>query len=190
MIKPALTQAPTEYPVSLAAIKAHLRVDHDDENELINVLIAAATDHLDGYGGILGKCLMRQTWRVSADRFCSPKIRLPFSDIVSVEVKYTNPAEQEMIVDVSNYELLEDSLGAFIQLSPAFPYLDLANTEDPAWVDMIVGAENADDVPPSIVLAMKMMIANWYEQRDGHSANRGLPPGVESILAPHRKVRL
>ncbi len=56
MIKPALTEAPTEYPVSLAAIKTHLRVDHDDENELINVLIAAATDHLDGYGGILGKC--------------------------------------------------------------------------------------------------------------------------------------
>lgn len=190
MIKPALIQAPTAYPVSLADVKTHLRVDHDDEDALINVLIAAATDHLDGYGGILGKCLMRQSWRVSADRFCSPKIRLPFSDIVSVVVKYTNSAEQELTVVASNYELLEDSLGAYLQLSPAFPFFELANTQDPAWVDLVLGAENASDLPQGIVLGMKMMIAHWYEQRSGQSANRGLPPGVEAILAPHRKVRI
>lgn len=190
MIKPALIDPPTVDPVSLAEVKTHLRVDHNDDDTLINVLIAAATDHLDGYGGILGKCLMRQKWRISADRFISQDIRIPFSEIVSVEVKYINSTQQELVLAPADYELLEDSLGAFIHLSPAFPNVDLANTQDPAWVEVTLGAEEVAEVPDSIIVAMKMMIAHWYEHRSGESLNRGLPPGVEIMLAPHRKVRL
>ncbi|MGJ8529821.1 head-tail connector protein [Maritalea sp.] len=190
MIKPALILAPVADPLTLAEVKQHLRVDFDDDDALLTVLIAAATTHLDGYGGILGKCLMRQTWRVSADRFNCQTIRLPFSEIVSVVVNYHNSAMQEMLLADTEYEVLEDSLGAYVYLSPAFPNVDLANTKNPAWVDLVCGTENASDVPQSLLLAMKMMIAHWYEHRSGNNPNRGLPAGVETLLARHRKWRI
>lgn len=190
MIKPALIEPPTADPVSLADVKTHLRVDHADDDELLNVLIAAATDHLDGYGGVLGKCLMRQKWRISAERFVFQHIRLPFREVVSVEVKYFNKAEQEVTVAPSDYELLEDSIGPYVCLSPAFPETELSNAQDPAWIEMTLGAETVADLPASIVVAIKMMIAHWYEQRSGEGQSRGLPPGVEAVLSAHRKVRM
>lgn len=52
--------------VSLADLKAHLRVDHSDEDALITSLEAGAVAYLDGWGGILGRCIMAQTWAFDA----------------------------------------------------------------------------------------------------------------------------
>ena len=64
-LPPALVTPPSGAVVTLAAAKAHLRVDHDLDDSAIGALIAAAEAHLDGYGGILGRCLLTQTWRDS-----------------------------------------------------------------------------------------------------------------------------
>jgi uncharacterized phiE125 gp8 family phage protein len=66
---PVLVTPPVAAPVSLAEAKAHLRVDFDDEDALISGLIDAATQHLDGWSGVLGRALMPQTWEMSLDRF-------------------------------------------------------------------------------------------------------------------------
>ena len=57
MLSPVRTVAPTSTPVSLDEAKIHCRVDHTDEDDLITGLIAAATENLDGCGGILGRAL-------------------------------------------------------------------------------------------------------------------------------------
>lgn len=61
-----LITAPTADVVTLADMKAYLRVDYDDEDALIAQLIAAAVAYLDGWGGILGRCIMPQTWAFDA----------------------------------------------------------------------------------------------------------------------------
>ncbi|WP_297534627.1 head-tail connector protein [Nitrobacter sp.] len=55
MLTPIRTVAPAEMPVTLAEAKAHLRVDHDDQDDLITAQIKAATAWFDGYSGILGR---------------------------------------------------------------------------------------------------------------------------------------
>ena len=71
-----LVEGPQELAVPLAAVKTHLRVDHDDEDGLIAAYLDAATAHLDGLSGTLGIALSPQTWRAvfspGSDITCLP----------------------------------------------------------------------------------------------------------------------
>ena len=58
--------------VSLDEMKAHIRQDsdvEDAEDGAILTFIAAATGKLDGRDGLLGRCLITQTWILKLDRF-------------------------------------------------------------------------------------------------------------------------
>lgn len=57
---------PTGAIVSLPEVKAHLRVDHAHEDALIQAYMDAATSWIDGFDGVLGRCVMEQTWRATA----------------------------------------------------------------------------------------------------------------------------
>ena len=57
-----LVTAPTTNPLTPTEVKAHLRVDHTNDDTLVTALIAAASTHLDARDGILGRALMPQQW--------------------------------------------------------------------------------------------------------------------------------
>lgn len=57
--------------VALADAKAHLRVDHAHEDALIQAYLDAATSWVDGFDGVLGRCVMPQTWQASVDEIAA-----------------------------------------------------------------------------------------------------------------------
>ena len=59
-----LITAPGRYPVTLEETKAHLRVETDDDDAYLDSLIEMATACLDGASGLLGRCLVQQTWEL------------------------------------------------------------------------------------------------------------------------------
>ena len=61
-----LVTAPTKEPVSLADAKTHLRVDVDDENDLIASLIVAAREYVETF---THRALVTQTWDLKLDQF-------------------------------------------------------------------------------------------------------------------------
>lgn len=73
---------PPERVVTLEQAKAHLRVDGDDEDAQIGLMIDAATSHLDGYNGTLGRCLVSQDFRASLD--LGEVWREPFPDMTGL----------------------------------------------------------------------------------------------------------
>ncbi|ORE94037.1 hypothetical protein ATO13_08186, partial [Stappia sp. 22II-S9-Z10] len=60
-----LITPPTALPVTVAEAKAHMRVVYDHEDDYIADLIRAATARLNGPYGLLGRCILTQTWRVT-----------------------------------------------------------------------------------------------------------------------------
>ncbi len=61
-----LSVAPDVQPITLSEAKAHLRIDNDDEDSLINLYIQAAAQWVEGY--TLRK-LITQTWELTLDAF-------------------------------------------------------------------------------------------------------------------------
>ena len=100
------TVDPAELPVSLDEAKQYCRVEHDDENLLIESLIVAAVDYLDGPSGILGRAIIEQQWLLELDAWPS-RLALPIEPVSTVTVQYLDklgaetdvPENQLVIID-------------------------------------------------------------------------------------------
>ena len=79
---PYLVTPPASLPVDLADIKLHLRAVHDGDDADIAAKQAGAVAMLDAWGGLLGRCIMPQTWAVDVTG-PGPHL-LPFPDASDV----------------------------------------------------------------------------------------------------------
>jgi uncharacterized phiE125 gp8 family phage protein len=97
----ALITPPTEAVLSLAEIKAHVRVEHSDDDALLVLYLNAAVALIDpAAGGWLGRALRPQTWEYRLDGFPCWSIELPYPPLINViSVKYddVNGVEQTLI---------------------------------------------------------------------------------------------
>lgn len=80
LLRVEVVSPPTAPVVSLGEAKAHLRVLHDDEDMLIQSLIDAAVQYLDGMDGVLGRALAPRTLRAVFDAAGGD---LPLAPVVS-----------------------------------------------------------------------------------------------------------
>jgi len=187
--RPTRTVAPAADLLDLATVKTHLRVDGTDEDALISALIGAVTAHLDGYAGILGRCLINQTWVMLEDEF-EASIDLPFPDVSSVTLQYYDAANTLQTVASGNYQVLERDTGSVIELYSNYTTPAVyAYREDVVKVTLIAGyGTAASDVPASILAAALLLVGHWFENRE--AVNIGnitseLPLAVRALLAPY-----
>lgn len=193
MYRPVLVTAPTETPITASDAKAHLRVETTADDTLITNLIAAATAHLDGWTGILGRCLVTQTWRQDYDDFASC-LRLPLAPVASIaSVKYTDTDGAEQTVDSANYALRTDELGSYVEFTSDYSFPSLNATSAAVRVAYVAGYGAASVVPQAIKQAMLLLIGAWYENREETAIGvsvAGLPRSVavDALLSPYRRV--
>jgi len=76
---PYLVTAPSGSLVERDDIKAYLRVDHDDDDAVIDALSAAAVAYLDGWRGALCRAILPQTWAIDVD--AAGEFTLPLPDV-------------------------------------------------------------------------------------------------------------
>ncbi len=192
MHRPVLVQPPAVMPVSLEEAKAHLRVEHNDDDALIISLVMSATAHLDGWTGILGRCLVDQTWRQAFDGFARC-LRLPLGPVIGVEsVTWRNSAGQMATVSPSDYRVLTDGLGSYVRFRSVFQAPTDLNEVEAVTLTYRAGYETDDGevtVPHAIRQAMLLLVGHWYEHREtvvtGTIATN-LPQAVDALLAPYR----
>ena len=97
---------PEDLVVSLEEAKVHLRVDHDDDDDYIEALIAAATATIDGPDGWLGRALVEQTLEWQGNQFCGD-VTLGYPPLINiVSVKYIDTDGVEQIVPSDQYRLV------------------------------------------------------------------------------------
>lgn len=167
--------------LDLETVKGHLRVDHDDDDVLIEAYIAAACSHIDGPRGVLGKSVWEQTLELRQNVFCGP-IRLPYgpvSDVVSV--KYVDTAGIEQTLSDTAYVLSGDSIVlAYDQSWPSH-----RGDAEGVRIQYVAGY---DPVPTAIEQALLLLVGHWYANRE--TVNVGnivseLPFATQALLAPY-----
>src|SRR5690242_9969899 len=89
-------------PISLSEAKAHLRVDGNGEDTLIQLLLDAAIDAVEQD---THRALLEQTWELTLDEFpsCEP-LRLPRPNLMSVEsIHYVDVSGVTQLLDPDEY---------------------------------------------------------------------------------------
>ncbi|MFG1247621.1 head-tail connector protein [Xanthobacter flavus] len=190
-LAPSLVAAPAAKLIDVATAKAHLRVDHSDDDTLIAGLIDSAIAHLDGWGGTLGRCLITQTWR---EDFCGfppcGRLRLRLAPIVDVvSIAYSDAANADQALQASVYAgPFTDALGPHVSLKFGAAWPSVYPRDDAVRVTYKAGyGLTANDVPAAIRHAALLMVGHWYEHREDAEAGT-VPKASNILLAPLRRV--
>jgi uncharacterized phiE125 gp8 family phage protein len=174
--------------ITLAKLKARLRIDFDDDDALLQDLLNGAVAAVDGPAGI-GYALMQQTWRKSMDCFpCT--IVLPGAPVKSVAaITYVDTAGVTQTLDPAEYSVDVDAEPA--RVTPAYgkAWPGTRDVMGAVKVNYVLGEADAADVLPELVDAVCMLVGHRYERREAVAAGtmEELPLGVRWILDKHRR---
>lgn len=193
---------PPQPIVTLEEAKRHLIVDFDDDDELIESLLLAATSWIDGPTGWLGCALGVQTLELRvADFYSLPcqrdVIPLPYPPVLEIiSITYRDSDGVSVVMPSDGYEA---TLGGVRPLHDGWPSSD--GSADSVHIRYKVGWQKPDtadpsklvsDVPQAIRTAIMMLVAQWYAVREAAttegSVNK-MPFAVEALLQPYRIYR-
>ncbi|MCF1472874.1 hypothetical protein FS763_13085 [Agrobacterium vitis] len=175
---------PQAEPLTLVDVKAQLKIDTDDEDDLLSGLITAARLHLEAETGL---CLMRQSLRLYLDDWPdSEVIQLPKGPVQTIDaVTVFDENGDELHVLLKDHLLDGQARPARLWLRERpLPGRPINGIE----IDFTAGfGTAATDVPDTLRRAMSLHVAAMYAFRgvvalaDQPAA---LPVGYERLIAP------
>lgn len=187
---------PTAEPITLAEVKANLRIVLSDDDADITRMIEAARDVAQGR---LNRTLMMQTVEMAADYFPWPYtpepanpygvIRLLAPPLGEVEsVKYIDPTGAQQTLDPLTY-IVNDYVEP-AEISPAYgkawPTTQLRRAS--VVIRYTAGYPDAASVPAAIKQWMHMAVGTMYATRESNSDVQlySLPDGfMADLLQPY-----
>jgi len=150
--------------ISLADAKLHLRVDHTDDDSLIDAIRASARKWAEKYAE---RSFFTQTWVRNLDVFpdSDDVIELLNGPVQSVTtLKYFDEDDVQQTWDASNFRVDINSQVARIEAVDSFP--DTFDRIDAIEITYLAGETDIADVDEEIVTAVKVFIADLYENRE------------------------
>ncbi|WP_311267456.1 head-tail connector protein [Sphingobium sp. WCS2017Hpa-17] len=170
----------------------------EEQRPHIERLIKAATQHIDGPDGWLGRALGPQTLEARMCGFCDI-IRLPYRPVIDiVSVHYLDGQGQPQLVAADSYELFGHDLGSAWGKSWPTPgayrgYAETVRIQYRAGYPADPEAEPLEpDVPEPIKQAILLMVGDMYRftetASDMNIAPTSIPMSttVENLLSPFR----
>lgn len=193
----------SEKPVSLAEMKAYMRVDVETDDAIINDFIDIATEAAKQY---LGRSVMTETLELTLDRFGAGvdeldrlgsgvhnttrqavmsygnEIDLPFPPVQSItSIKTFSTDNSESTFSSSYYQL--DETGGRVYLNQGSTWPTSLRDREAVKVRYIAGYGSApQDVPLPIKQAIRQHVSYMYECRQSCE----LPPSCKALLEPYR----
>lgn len=184
------TVEPAVEPVTLAEVKAHLRLDSDSDDALLNGLIHAAREDVERMAGI---ALVEQRWRLVLDDWPrAGRVAIPLHPVREIlAITLYGPEGEASLLGASGYQTDADSRPARVQFLTGPETLRAMNGIE---IDFSAGfGEAATDVPELLRRAVVLLVAHWYEFRAGFGPGDqpvSYPTGYDRMIAPYRRGRL
>jgi uncharacterized phiE125 gp8 family phage protein len=171
----------TQEPISLGDVKLYLRVDHDDEDTLIQSLIKVAREHTEAF---TRRSIAVQTFELIVDEF-PKRLKVPRPPLALIEsVQYRDRHGQTQTLDPADYSVDTDSEPGVIHFhnrpGDLFP-------SGAVRVRFQAGYD-AETLPEPIKQAIMLLVNHLYEKRtpviDGSISQ--VPFTFEALLWPYR----
>jgi uncharacterized phiE125 gp8 family phage protein len=176
-----IVSPPASEPITLADAKAWARIDDDVddiEDAKINGLILAARSWTENF---LNRALITQTWDVYGDEFADP-LEMPLAPMQSVTwVKYLDTDGALQTLSADTYDVDTVSFAGAVRLAYGQAWPSIQPVANAVRVRIVAGYGGPDDVPEPIRLALRMLVAHWYDTPGGEP-----PSAVGSLLWPYR----
>jgi len=185
---PILIDGPAVEPITLAEMKTYLRIADDDaEDALVAGLIKAARLMVEAASR---RILIEQRWRVMMDRWPQGKVvMLPLSPLIAVETIKVFDASGEPT------EIASETIDSDAVSEP--PRIAVSSAPEPGLtrngiaVELRAGYGSAPgDVPATLRLAIKILVARWFENRGDVAGEQTFPPEAIALIAPFQRARL
>lgn len=159
----ALTQtvAPVASPVTLDELKAHARIDENDQDTYLEVLIEAATEYIEGY---LNKALMTQTWVLTTDMWpARHRIFLPKAPLQSVStVKYLDSAGVQQTVDSAEWRVSGTNPG-ILEPEDGYSWPGHQYVTGSIEITFVCGYASADVIPSVVKYGVMKAATDMFE---------------------------
>lgn len=181
-------------PLGLDEVKANLRVDDDDSDDLIAALITSARMHVENVTGLV---ILPQTVTETV-----PRLGLSI-ELASWPVTAVTAVRYPLMGVLTE---LEESGWAVsyrarpVRLLPATPWWGLgspvpAGPALPVEIDVEAGYASPDDVPRPVKQAIQLLVSHWYANRSAaevgaRAAGVEIPFSVTELLRPYRLARI
>lgn len=193
------TVAPSAAILPIADARTWLRLDTIDVGAVdaaldteIAALVLAALDYVQRETGLV---LLQSTWRISWSAWPEDRVlRLPLAPVTAVSsIAYLDSLGVERTLPVGDYAAALDGDYPVVALLPTRCWPALYDV--PAAVRMVVTAGNsvASAAPQSAILAIRLLLAHWFENRAAVVAGvpvAEVPVAVPALLAQLRRAVL
>lgn len=186
-----LISPPAVEPVSLVEAKAHLRLTGSDDDDYLAALVAAARIQVET---VTRRVLIDQTWRVYRDDWpVDGRLDLPLTPVRSIaEITAYDADGTPTVLGADRWRL--DAAGSPARLALFGAPPATAATFNGLEIDVVAGyGPSGLDVPQPLRLAIMMLVARWFEGREGVATGvvpSAIADAFEALVAPYRVMRL
>lgn len=174
-------------PLSVDDMKMHLRIAGNDEDHNVEQALRMAVDMLDGWDGLLGRCIIKQDWHAVFPVGAPLVIRL--GDLISVE-------DFEVLVNgvwtaVPPTDWRWEFWQGCVRLRPkaggaAWPMAD--SVHEVARARFYAGfGETAEDVPAALRGMLRVVATFLYEHRGDMDAAFTATNKFAQLIASYRR---
>jgi hypothetical protein len=214
-----LVTPPQSRVIEFADVQSHLRIDGNEDQTLIELLIDAATTRLEDF---TDRKFISQVWDVYYQSFSKPKAGAPWWDgtrdgSISMlfdyvdelklpfgPVQYNSPQDFFLrtysedgigsVFDPDNYTV--DTVGprgrVVLKNGATWPTTILRKTNGIKITATYGYGDDSDDVPKPIKQALLLMVAKLYENRGDDAAGEAMtiPDTAQMLLMPYRHIKV
>lgn len=177
--------APTSEPVTRSEAKLHLRVDHEDEDTLIDDLITAARQTVER---ATRRQLMTATWVGRGDQFPThgQPVYLQWPPLVSVtSISYLDLAGDSQTWSASDYQV--DIYGVRGNIRPAYneSYPSTYSVANAVTITYVAGYSSAANVPKPLKQAVLLILGHLYANREATTIEniKEVPMAAQHLMA-------